>query len=501
MTQLKRNIIANFVGRGWTALAGFIFVPFYIKFMGVEAYGLVGFFVTLQTVFLLLDMGLSTTMNREMAKYSVISGSEQKARDMVRTLETIYWLIAIAIGLLMVFFSPPISSKWINSEALSTSTVQRAVLMMGLAIAFQFPFALYSGGLMGLQRQVLYNGILVLAATLRGVGAVLILWLISPTITAFFTWQIVVSVSQTALSAFFLRRSLPGKGGRARFKKYLLQENLRFTAGMSAIGILSVILTQMDKVVLSKMLTLEMFGYYSLATLVASSLYVVMSPIFTAIFPRFSQLVTKRAEAELTLLYHQSCQLMSVLVLSVAVTVALFAPEIILLWTGDATVVDQTHLLVSLLITGTALNAIVNIPYALQLAHGWTRLAFFQNLIGVVVLFPLLLLATSIYGAKGAASVWIILNGGYVTISMQYMHRRLMKKEKLRWYYEDIGIPLLGAFSVALIARLLFPEHVSRLVTLSLLFTVFAAVLSVSAMVTPFTRNLISKIALPVKSS
>ena len=64
MSQVKRNLVANFIGRGWYALMSLAFVPVYIKYMGIEAYGLVGVFATLQALFSLLDFGLSTTMFR-----------------------------------------------------------------------------------------------------------------------------------------------------------------------------------------------------------------------------------------------------------------------------------------------------------------------------------------------------------------------------------------------------------------------------------------------------
>jgi hypothetical protein len=50
-----------------------------------------------------------------------------------------------------------------------------------------------SWGLMGLQRQVLLNAINMVANTLRGIGAVLLLWLVSLTIQAYFLWQIVAA--------------------------------------------------------------------------------------------------------------------------------------------------------------------------------------------------------------------------------------------------------------------------------------------------------------------
>ena len=51
---------------------------------------------------------------------------------------------------------------------------------------------------------------------------------------------------------------------------------------MSGIAVLAVILTQMDKVILSRMLPLEMFGYYALASTVATSLAAFSRRFFTA---------------------------------------------------------------------------------------------------------------------------------------------------------------------------------------------------------------------------
>jgi O-antigen/teichoic acid export membrane protein len=44
-------------------------VPLYLKYMGAEAYGLIGFFSMIQVWFAILDMGLSPTVARETARY------------------------------------------------------------------------------------------------------------------------------------------------------------------------------------------------------------------------------------------------------------------------------------------------------------------------------------------------------------------------------------------------------------------------------------------------
>jgi O-antigen/teichoic acid export membrane protein len=67
-----------------------LIVPLYIRFMGMEAYGLIGFYAMLQGTLQILDLGLSPTMTRELARYSSQSGKEHEMRDFVRTLEIGY---------------------------------------------------------------------------------------------------------------------------------------------------------------------------------------------------------------------------------------------------------------------------------------------------------------------------------------------------------------------------------------------------------------------------
>lgn len=487
--SLKKNIIANFAGNIWQCLMGLAFLPLYIKFMGVESYGLIGIFASLLAILGLLDMGLGATLNREMARLSVLPDREQEMRNLVRTLEIIYWCVAIFIGIVIMAIAPFIAHHWVKAGQLQPQTIEQALRIMGFAMALQWPASFYSGGLMGLQRQVLLNAINIGMSTLRGAGAVLILWLLSPTIQAFFSWQIIISIINTCLLTFFLWHNLPRTEKKASFQKQLLAGIWRFAAGMSGISILVTILTQLDKIILSKMLTLEMFGYYTLAGVVAMSLYRLIGPVFSATYPRFTQLVSLADQAGLKHLYHKSCQFMSVLILPVTVVVAMFSYEILLIWTQNPVMAEKSHLLVRILICGTALNGLMNVPYGLQLANGWTRLALFTNLIAVIMLAPMIIFMTRQYGALGGASVWIILNGGYVLISIHFMHRRLLPREKWRWYWQDVSLPLVASLSVAGLGRLFIGNQTSQCVMILYLCIVSCSTLVITAMTTPTTRT------------
>ena len=482
MSQFRLNLGANLLGKGWAALMGIAFIPLYIKFMGIESYGLLGFFTTLQAVFVLLDLGLTTTLNREIARYSAIDEKSQDMRDLVRTLEVVYWALAICIGIIVLILSPLIAHEWFKTDTLSEAVIQRSVMLMGLVLTFQWPLGFYAGGLLGLQKQVLYNFLNIIWYTLRFAGGVLVLWLVSPTVLAFFEWQVIVSVVSTGLMALALWRSLPSSQERPRFRISIWNSVWHFAAGMSGISAVTLLLTQLDKIILSKMLSLDLFGYYTLAWTVANGLTVLAGSVFTVIFPIFSQQVAVADAEGLKRLYHLSCQLMSVLILPVAILGVLFARELLVLWTQNQVTVANTHLLVSLLVIGTALNGLMHLPYALQLAHGWTSLAFYSNVVSVILLVPLLLFAAVYYGPMGAAIIWIALNSGYVLFSIQIMHRRLLIGEQRRWYIEDVGLPLAAALSVIGLGRLLVQNLMPSPIILIYLIILFALALTCAAL-------------------
>ncbi|MEW6380714.1 MAG: oligosaccharide flippase family protein [bacterium] len=489
MSPIKQNIIANFGGKAISALLSLVLVPLYIKFMGIEAYGLVSICSSLEAFSNLFDMGMSATMNRELARLSVMPDKAHEMRCTVRTLEIIYWSIAIFVGLAVVSLARLIAYYWIKGVDLSPVAVQQAIMIMGGVIAFRWPLTFYSGGLHGLQKQVLLNGIDVGIAILRGLGAVLILWKISPTIQAFFTWQIFTEMIHSFMMAVFLWRNLPKSGHRPHFQKKSLHRVWRFAAGMSGISITSIILIQMDKVILSKVLPLKMFGYYTLASVMASTLYKFITPISNAVFPRFSQLVSLHDQDRLKELYHKGCQFMSVMILPAAIVVSLFSSELLLLWTGNPGIAANAHSILSLLIIGTALNGLMNLPYDLQIANAWTKLALYTNIIASVVFVPMIYFLATHYGAAGAASTWVILNTAYAFICIPIMHSRLLKGEQWRWYLSDVGMPLLAALCIASLWRLFAPNGLSRYMMFIHLVGVSITTLFTSAIFASFTRS------------
>lgn len=489
--SLKKNVIANYLGQGWTALMGIAFVPLYIEYLGMEAYGLIGVFAILQAWLGLLDMGMTPTLNREMARYTAGAHTAQSICDLLRSLEVICFAIAMLIGIVIWLSASWLSTHWLQAEKLPVEIITQAISIIGFVVALRFIESLYRGAILGLQKQVWLSVIGSVLATLRWGGAVCVLVWVTPGIEAFFIWQGMVSVVTILAFAFAVHRHFPPSAQAARFSWFQLRNIWRFAGGMMATTLLVLLLMQVDKIILSRILSLEMFGYYTFAGTVAAVLYQLTGPITQAYYPRFTELVAKGDTAGLINIYHQGAQLVSVMIVPAALMLVFFGENILLLWTGNQVLTHNVAPLLALLILGTMLNGLMHIPYMLTLAYGWPGFAVRQNIVAVILLVPAILWVTPRYGAIGAAWVWVILNAGYVFLGMHYLHRHLLQTEKWRWYLYDVISPTVVALSMATIFWLMQPDSMMKLTEWIWLLVSGLCVVIVSAMSAPTTRIII----------
>jgi len=492
----KLDLAASLTASAWSMLLQMACVPLYIRFLGVEAYGLIGFYLMLQAMLQVLDLGLSPTMNREMARYSVQPEKADEARDLVRTLELGYCLIGLMIGLALVTVSPWLGAHWIKASSIPMSSVRHALMLMGVLAAFQWPVSFYQGGLLGLRKQVLFNVFRIIATTVSNGGAVLILWLVTPTIQAFFVWLVATNAIAVVCWRVFLWKSLPAGTRPPQFGLARLRKIGRFAAGMSGIVAFSLVLGQADKVILSKVLSLKTFSYYTIAGMFGTGMVMIVSSVFNTSYPRFSALVAREDEPELIRIYHGATQLMAVLLLPLATEIALFSSDILQLWTRNTEIARNAGPIATLLVIGYAINGLMNLPYALQLAYGWTRIGLQITVFMSVVAVPAFWFAATHYGAIGAACVFVGLQAVNMLLGLPLTHRRLLRDELTRWLLQDVGPPLAASVLVVGLARVAISSRLSPLAFLSTLFAVLLAAMAAAVFVAPLIRKrLLSKVS------
>lgn len=493
VVNLRLNVVANLIGRGWTSLMSFAFVPLYIRFMGAEGYGLIGVFTAILAIFVLLDLGLGLTVNRELSRLSTVTNGAVEARTLLRTLEAIYWLVGALIGGVVALGAPVIADRWLNAGHLPPHELTHALRLMGLTLLFRWPVALYMGALLGLGRQVAANTITAVAATFAGGGAVLVLAFVSPNPHAFFAWQAMAAFIQVTVIRTVAWRSISLVGHRPRIDVTVMRSSIGFSAGITGITLLSIVLTQLDKLVLTRLLSLEQFGFYALAGSIAGLLSTAGATVETAVFPALTRHVAEHDAAGERTLYHRASQGLALLVVPAATTIALFPRELLTLYIGTPSVVAGVAPLLRLMAIGNGLLALMLMPLSLQLANGWTRLSLYKNVVAVILYVPLLFVLVGHFGATGAALAWVALTAGYALFEVPLMHRRLLPGAQWRWYGIDVGIPVILTLAVLVPVRLFLPSSLHPIVSVAAIAIAAMLALFSAMMGLPDVRHKITR--------
>ncbi len=435
------GLLLGVFGGAWNAIVAFACVPWYIHLLGIESYGLIGFFVTLQAVIGLLDLGVGATINREVAR-SVALGDPDHARRLLRSLEIVYAVVAIAIAATIALAAPAIAGVWLKPGTLDHREVDGAVRLMGLVTALRWPVGLYYGTLIGLHRPQISYRIVAVMTTVANIGAVLVLSAVHRTIWAYFVWQAVSSLVGLAWVRRSAWRQLGDPAGTG-FDRVLLKTVLIQSAMMSGVAMTGVVLTQVDKFVVSASIPLADFGSYSLAAVLAGGLSVLLIPTFNVIYPRLSGLVAADRAAEQIAFYRLGTRLFLGCLFPVALSAFFYSGDFLALWTGNAGLAAATAPIAGLLCLGSALNGVMIFPYALHLARGETRRLLMIGCVLVAVMIPLTLALVREYGALGGALSWLSLNAINLVLLVAVTHVYILPGVQKQWLLLDVA-PALG---------------------------------------------------------
>lgn len=462
--SLKKNIIANYISQIYVTVVGIIMVPLYLRYMGAEAFGLVGFFSMLQAWFALLDMGLSPTMARETARFRGGALDALTFRRLIRALEGIFLAIALFVGCILLLLSRQIATNWLTAKQLPLNEVQSSIQMMAIIISLRWMCGLYRGQISGSERLVWLSGYNTVIATLRFVGVLPLLISLGATPTVFFSYQLCVALVELAVLMVMSYRLMPSipDGERVAWSWAPLKPVLKFSLTIAFTSSVWIIVTQTDKLVLSKLLPLAEYGYFTLAVLVASGIMIISGPVSSAIMPRMAKLEAEGDHAGVIRIYRQSTQLVAVIAGSAAVTVSLFAEPLLWAWTGDKLLAQHAAPVLVLYAIGNGILAVSAFPYYLQYAKGNLRLHMIGNAGFVLFLIPSILWAASQYGGVGAGYVWLTMNLVNLVVWVPIVHNKFAPGLNRLWFSRDIGINSIVIVAVGYALSVSIPLMNSR---------------------------------------
>jgi O-antigen/teichoic acid export membrane protein len=455
-----RSVLWNLLGGGWAGLLIVLATPWYVSRLGLEGYGILGLWLMMQVLMGLLDVGMGATLVREFADFGGSRSSQESKRDLLKTLETVYWAIAVLSTLVLILAAGWLGDHWLKASALPNASVVTAIRMMAISLGLQFPYALYSNGLAGLQEHGRNIALQMVGNGLRyGGGVAVLLW--RPDLAWFFAVQVVVAAFQTFAIRRVVWRLVAEVGARPpAFRMERLRKVWRFSAGMAATAVSAVLLANADRVALSKLVPTQALGMYAVAFTATGLLQMGIQPFYRVYFPRYSELVSSGGGRQLRDEYFRSCRTMASVLIPAGIVAWAFAPQLFQAWLGRSDVAIVT--IFRWLLIGITCSGLAWLPAALQQAHGWTRLHAAMITGALVLGTPLMLWAIQRYGPVGATAIWVLHGISDITLGLWLMHRRLLPGELPGWYGTVVLPPMLVGPPLVGFSWWLMPSDLGR---------------------------------------
>ncbi len=493
--SLIKNTIANYIGQGYTILIGIVTIPLYLQYLGASAFGLIGLFTVLQTWLRSFDLSLMPTFAREIAFRRNQSFCFSEIKKLLHSLEILFLIVAVVITLGVMFSSHWLASHWLQTETLSTAEVASCITLMGIMIALRWFSDLYRAGLQGLERQVWLNAINIFILSLQYLGGWTLLRFATTNPLHFFEYQLCIAVIELWIIGIQCYRFMPSTPNRFIFSWKAIKQILPFTTSLAYVGTLYLLLTQLDKLLLSHILSLSNYGYFSLVIMMAGAVSLLSGPISQAILPKMTSLLSQQKEEELIKLYRNATQIMAVVVFSVTGIIALFPVELLYIWTGNHATAIWGGPILFWYVLGNGCVTISAFQFYLQYAYGNLRLHVIYNTFLAVIWVPLIIWTTFHYGAMGAAILWFVMNVISFCIWTPIIHRQYAPGIHYSWLFKDL-LPILLSTIITLLIFTRISFHfsiLSKLEALATLCYLSAIILIVNGFFSSLCRGWIIK--------
>jgi len=365
---------------------------------------------------------------------------------------------------------------------------------MGGMIGLRWLAGLYRSGINGMEDQVWLNYANIVIISLKFLGAWVLLAFVTQSISDFFEFQLFVGGFEVAILGTRFYRCMPV----TRINVAILAFDWRAVKSVAPFAIsiaysagVWVLVTQTDKLILSGVLSLSEYGYFSLVALIASGITAISGPISQAIMPRMTLLLSQGRLDEMLGIYRQASEIIVLISFSVAMTIGLYAEPLIYAWTGDREAASWGNDILLWFALGNSVLSVAAFQYYLQTAFGELKLHVIGATISGLLQVPVIYFSVTNYGALGAGVAWFSVRVILFLIWTPVVHERFVPGFHVGWVKKSIMPIVLGVISLALLLNMLIEldESTNRLMLFFQMMLIGLVLLVLSIPLSSYVRD------------
>jgi len=401
--SLRHNTIWNLAGIGLPLLLAAVTIPYLIRQVGIEAFGILTLVWALIGYFSLFDFGLGRALTQQVAA-ARSAGLESTLPSLVKTGLWFNAGTGLVGGVVLGAIAYPLAHRWLNVSLPLQASTWAALLISAIGI----PFTTATTGLRGILEayedfRIVNLLRMALGAANFGLPALSVMFLSNSLV-----WMVLgligARVVMFFLHAWMAHQKLPLGWMNATFSKDKMRGLLGFGAWMTVSNIVSPLMVTADRFVISGVLGASVVAYYTVPFEALVRVLVIPGALTAALFPRLTILMTNDTPGARRL-YRKCLKIVTAALLPVCLVIGLGSRWGLTLWLGED-FAAQSWVIVSVMAAGLLFNGIAHVPFAAIQAAGDARTTACLHLFELALYIPLLFFCMQAFGILGAAIAW-----------------------------------------------------------------------------------------------
>ncbi|MEC8210936.1 MAG: oligosaccharide flippase family protein [Pseudomonadota bacterium] len=481
------NVMSGYASQAWVMVLNLAFIPVFVYYLGVDAWGIVALLAVIQSIFGILDFGLSPMITRELAFLKSKEGKASELVDLFYTTRLIFVLIGVIGGAGIGLAGTSLFQNVDAFNSFDQVTLDRSFWLIGVICAARFIEVGFRGALFGFEKHALYNIVLAAVTTARNLGCLAIVTFVSSDVEMFLASQAIFFCLGVLILWLKTSGELPKIEGKASIRFRLILSRAHFSGHILANSLLGVALTQFDKLIVSSMVTAAEFAHFMLAATLANAVSTIVTPVTNAMFPNMTRRISENDNVSARRVFHLSCGFITLVTVPGCLVVILFPEHAIWLWSGSQDFVNALPAYVVPLMIGALLQAVIAMP--MYLAYTFKKpniLTYFNLVVAVFYLSGAWVLAAKA-DVRLVPWLWVAVNCSYVLLLVPMIFRQTLQIGFLRWLSSNLLIPTMLGTALLMFALQFVSPPVGRfnvLVVLSALLICVTTLVLVSNSVT-----------------
>ena len=400
---LAKNAILNFIGQVIPLLIGVATIPFIVRGLGVERFGVLALAWVVLGYFGLFNLGLGRATTKFVAEY-LSQGRVRELPELVWTSVGLQLSLGVSGGLLFASFVPLLVTRVFNIPPPLMGEAEKTFFLLTASL----PVVMGTTGLRGVleagQRFDLVNLVRVPSSSLNFLipAAALPLGLHLPGIVFLL---IAAKLGAAFVYLIFCLRAFPFLRQAFSVNTKLIRPLFAYGGWVTVSNVVSPLLLYLDRFFIGSLLTMAAVTYYTAPYEMLTRLSIFPASLVATLFPAFSALGTAGAQEDLERFYVRSVKCLFLIMGPVVFILFLFAGEILRAWLG-VDFVERSTSVFQILALGVLVNSLAFVPFSFLQGLGRPDITAKFHLIELPIHVGLMWFLVRNIGITGAALAW-----------------------------------------------------------------------------------------------